>query len=168
MSPRAAWRLERLGFASVSDYEAGKMDWLSYGLPRGGSALLAGDVVDRSVATCDLDAPLGEARTRANDHGDGLCVVVADGDVVMGIVGGEALEGPAERRAEQAMTFGVSTVRPSEDVEALVERMSRAGVDAILVTSSDARLLGVLRRAEAESAARHRSPIARGGAASEG
>lgn len=154
MSPRAAWRLERFGFASVFDYEAGKMDWLSYGLPHDGSARLAGDVVDRSVATCDIDASLGQARSSADEHGDGLCVVVTAGDVVMGMVRGEALDGPAERRVEEAMTFGVSTVRPSEDVEALVERMSRAGVDAILVTSSDARLLGVLRRAEAESALR--------------
>ncbi len=151
MSPRAAWRLERLGFARVSDYEGGKMDWLSYGLPHEGSAVLAGDVLDRSVATCDLDVPLAQARTRAEEHNDGLCVVVTDGDVVMGIVQGAALDGPAERRVEEAMTFGVSTVRPSEDVEALVERMGRADVEAILVTSSDARLLGLLRREDAEA-----------------
>src|SRR5438309_12115020 len=33
MSPRAAWRLESVGFSEVSDYVAGKNDWMSAGLP---------------------------------------------------------------------------------------------------------------------------------------
>ena len=36
MSPRAACRLETLGFAEVYDYVAGKADWLGRGLPREG------------------------------------------------------------------------------------------------------------------------------------
>ncbi len=31
MSPRAACRLETLGFAQVFDYTAGKAEWLAYG-----------------------------------------------------------------------------------------------------------------------------------------
>lgn len=154
MSPRAAWRLERLGFPRVYDYEAGKMDWLSYGLPHEGSALLAGDFVDRSIATCDLDAPLAEAKRRVAEAGAGLCIAVTDGDVVMGIVRGAALEGPDDQRVADAMTFGISTVRPSEDLEALTQRMAGANVETILVTSSDARLMGLLRREQAEEAIR--------------
>jgi hypothetical protein len=33
MSPRAAWRLESIGFTQVYDYAAGKADWGSAGLP---------------------------------------------------------------------------------------------------------------------------------------
>ena len=33
MSPRAAWRLESLGFGDVYDYVAGKVDWMAAGLP---------------------------------------------------------------------------------------------------------------------------------------
>lgn len=154
MSPRAAWRLGRLGFSRVYEYEAGKMDWLSYGLPHEGSALLAGDVLDRSVPTCELDAPLTETRRRAEEHGQGCCVAVTDGNVVMGLLAGSALDGPGERRVEEAMAFGVTTVRPSEDLAGLVERMARANVEAILVTSSDARLLGLLHREEAQEAVR--------------
>ena len=33
MSPRAAWRLESLGFRNVHDYPAGKSDWMAAGLP---------------------------------------------------------------------------------------------------------------------------------------
>ena len=36
MSPRAAWRLESLGFTKVYDYVPGKTDWLAAGLPREG------------------------------------------------------------------------------------------------------------------------------------
>ena len=36
MSPRAACRLETLGFSEVYDYVAGKADWLARGLPREG------------------------------------------------------------------------------------------------------------------------------------
>jgi hypothetical protein len=33
MSPRAAWRLEGLGFERVYDYVPGKADWFASGLP---------------------------------------------------------------------------------------------------------------------------------------
>jgi rhodanese-related sulfurtransferase len=36
MSPRAACRLELLGFTQVYDYVAGKADWLAHGLPTEG------------------------------------------------------------------------------------------------------------------------------------
>jgi rhodanese-related sulfurtransferase len=37
MSPRAAWRLESIGFTEVHDYVAGKADWGSAGLPLEGT-----------------------------------------------------------------------------------------------------------------------------------
>src|SRR6266511_4403171 len=40
MSPRAAWRLESMGFAEVYDYVAGKADWGAAGLPLEGTAWL--------------------------------------------------------------------------------------------------------------------------------
>ena len=47
MSPRAAWRLETLGFEKVFDYVDGRADWLAAGLPTegtGSSLPKAGDV----------------------------------------------------------------------------------------------------------------------------
>jgi hypothetical protein len=38
MSPRAAWRLEALGFTHVYDYAPSKSDWFANGLPREGKA----------------------------------------------------------------------------------------------------------------------------------
>ena len=46
MSPRAAWRLESIGFTRVYDYVAGKADWGSFGLPlQGTKGLRAGEFV---------------------------------------------------------------------------------------------------------------------------
>jgi Mg/Co/Ni transporter MgtE len=149
MSPRAAWRLERLGFPRVYDYVPGKMDWLSFGLPHEGSALLAGEVIDADVPRCHLDERMGEVRTRLGEQA-GFCVAVEDDGVVMGVVQDEGFGADPEARVEDAMAFGVSTIRPSEDVEALLGRMRHAGIEAILVTRSDGRLMGLLRREEAE------------------
>lgn len=152
ISPRAAWRLERLGFPPVYDYVPGKMDWLSFGLPHEGSAILAGDSLRRDIPRCTLDEKLGDVRARLEAHGDTACIAVLEDDIVMGIVQGEALKGSPEERVEDMMEFGVTTVRPSEDLQALTERMRRARVEAIVVTSSDARLLGLLLREDAETA----------------
>ncbi|MCW3841194.1 CBS domain-containing protein [Micromonospora yasonensis] len=159
MSPRAAVRLRRLGFARVYDYPAGKMDWLSYGLPHEGEALLVGDVISRDAPTCRLDERLVDIRRRFDEPD--LCVVLDDG-VVQGVLRGQVLRHPPDQAtAAQAMTVGPTTVRPSEEVEALTARMRHHHVNAIPVTGSDGRLLGILLREEAESAlTRHRQGTA--------
>src|SRR2546427_13136002 len=61
MSPRAAWRLETLGFEQVYDYAAGKADWGAAGLPREGTVASdpsAGDAADPDVPTCSLQDDL--------------------------------------------------------------------------------------------------------------
>src|SRR5258708_17899435 len=68
MSPRAAWRLESLGFAEVYDYTAGKADWLAWGRPREGRTAqvpTVGEVARRDVPTCGLAERVGEAKARA-------------------------------------------------------------------------------------------------------
>jgi rhodanese-related sulfurtransferase len=154
LSPRAAARLRRLGLGRVYDYVVGKMDWLSHGLPYHGQALLAGQVIHQDVPACHLDDRIAGIRRAGLAHAD-LCVVVDDDRVVHGVLDHEALQhGEPDITAEHAMTAGPTTVRPSEQVEALTERMCRAGVVTILVTRSDGRLLGLLVRADAEKADR--------------
>ena len=72
MSPRAAWRLESLGFREVYDYAAGEADWFAGGLPREGRDAAiprAGDVARRDVPTCGLDDRVGEVRERVRSAG---------------------------------------------------------------------------------------------------
>ena len=77
MSPRAAWRLEGLGFERVYDYVPGKADWFASGLP----------------------------------------------------------------------------FRPNKPVEKMLKGMQARGASAVLVTTSDGRLVGLLHRKDVEQLA---------------
>jgi hypothetical protein len=69
MSPRAACRLETLGFEQVYDYAPGKADWLARGLPREGDKAheaRAVDVVRTDVVTCDLGAEIADVRAQVD------------------------------------------------------------------------------------------------------
>src|SRR5579884_1939212 len=152
MSARAAWRLERLGFARVYRYAAGKADWLAAGLPREGKLApfpTAGDALRRDVPTCGPDDLVGEAARRARAAGWRLCVVVGERRVVLGVLRGKALDGDPDRTAEQAMEHGPTTYRPSELLAEAALRLTEADVERVLVTTPEGELLGVLDRAEA-------------------
>ncbi len=150
MSPRAAWRLESLGFTQVYDYGPGKTDWLAAGLPREGEASsipLAGDIV-RDVATCRPYEMLSAVRARLG--GDvATCVVVNDAGIVVGLLRRSQLESEEETIVERVMEPGPTTVRASELLADLVGRMQRARVRRILVTTPEGSLIGMLDREEA-------------------
>ncbi|MGI5287310.1 rhodanese-like domain-containing protein [Nonomuraea polychroma] len=144
LSPRAAHRLERLGFGEVHDYGAGKMDWLAADLPYEGEAHLVSQNVRRDPVTAGLDDPLEELTERILGDPAGLAVVVDADDVVQGVVGPRELKGAdMAGTAEQAMRVGVTTVRPSEQLEPLIQRMDRAKVDHVVVTQADGTLVGL-------------------------
>jgi Mg/Co/Ni transporter MgtE len=155
MSPRAAWRLEALGFGEVYDYEAGKADWGSFGLPLDGRA----DSSTRVASLARVDAPtcsLGEfvaevAQRVANDWQ--ICVVTNDESIVLGLLGRRALRSGEDARVEDAMTAGPSTVRPSARLDAIAKRMRDEDLTRIIVSRSDGVLVGVLRQEDIEATA---------------
>jgi CBS domain-containing protein len=140
MSPRAAWRLEQLGFTEVSDYAGGKMDWLAHGLPFEGDADLVGPHL-RPVPTCRPDELVAAVAERVGAAA--MCVVVTADDVVMGVLDEHALAHHGDARADEVATFGPTTVRPSEERSALEKRMHANHVPRLLVTDPTGRLLGV-------------------------
>ena len=155
MSPRAAWRLESLGFKRVYDYEAGKADWGSTGLPLEGddpSDHRVGAVARSDVPTCQLDERLSEARNRVEQAGWGSCFVINEQHVLLGRLGRRALASKDDLPVEEAMTPGPSTIRPSARLEPIVERMRRQNLAKLPVTTSDGRFVGVLLREDAERA----------------
>jgi Mg/Co/Ni transporter MgtE len=155
MSPRAAWRLETLGFTAVHDYAAGKADWGSAGLPlegTGGSETRVGAHLRRDVPTCVLDEQLADVRARVSAAGWDTCFVVTAEHVVLGRLGRGALARKDDATVEDAMTPGPSTVRPSLELEQAVERMRRQDLTTLPVTTSDGRLFGLLEREAAEYA----------------
>jgi CBS domain-containing protein len=155
MSPRAAWRLESLGFAEVYDYAAGKADWLAWGLPREGSVAQAptiAKVARRDVPTCGLADRVAEAKARAQAAGFDACVVVNERRIVLGLLRSQELDTDPAATAEQVMRAGPTTYRPNVLAREAGAHMRERRVDALLVTTPDGTLVGLVRREDAEDA----------------
>ena len=153
MSERAAWRLESLGFSRVYHYAPGKDGWLAMGLPTEGpdaATPRAGEVADRDAPTCAVHDRLGDVRDRLRAAGETSCIVVDDQRVILGRVRGESLESDPEQTVEAVMEAGPTTVRPSEPLAALIERMQKRKARSIVVSTAGGVLVGVLRREDGE------------------
>jgi Mg/Co/Ni transporter MgtE len=155
MSPRAAARLEALGFAEVYDYVAGKADWASFGLPIEGehdSSTRVGAHLRTDVPACGPNDRMRKVRERVRAHGWDTCFVTNEHGVVVGRLGRTALTSDDDVGVEEAMTLGPSTVRPSLELEKAAERMRNQNLTRLPVTRSDGVLVGVVRRDDAEQA----------------
>ncbi|HUF39536.1 MAG TPA: CBS domain-containing protein [Anaerolineales bacterium] len=153
MSPRAAVRLETLGFSQVFDYAAGKMDWAAMGLPLEGKAAAtprAGDLARRDVPTCRLEDRLADVQARVQEAGWEMCVVTDETGVVLGRMRKRALAQNPDAIVEEIMEEGPTTIRPNTELEGITRRMQARKVGSILVTKLDGRLVGVLFRQDAE------------------
>jgi predicted transcriptional regulator len=154
MSPRAAWRLESLGFSDVYDYVAGEADWYASGLPMEGtlaSVTRAGDLARPDVPTCQLGEPLETAMDRSCGTGWDACVVVHDERIVLGLLRCHDVPDSSQGTVEQHMESGPSTYRPDATLEQPLAYMRRHNVESVLVTTSDGRLSGLLMRADVDA-----------------
>jgi len=134
----------------------GKLDWLAAGLPTEGTMAgrrRAGDVARKDVPTCRLDEPIGEVRERVRDAGWDACVVVNDERVVLGLLREAELEKGRDESIERVMRPGPSTFRPHVPIEEMAHFMMEHDLPTAPVTSSDGRLVGLLRREDAISVA---------------
>ncbi|MBI3966396.1 MAG: CBS domain-containing protein [Chloroflexi bacterium] len=157
MSPRAAWRLETLGFSAVYDYEAGKVDWFGAGLPREGkrsAGPYALDVTVTDVPTCRLTDRVGDVRPRVRAAGWRICPVVNDEQIVLGLLREKELDSDPEAVVELVMRPGPSTFRPNLPVGELIEYLGKFEMAEAVITSSDGKLIGLLRCVDAERSAR--------------
>jgi len=153
LSPRAAWRLDSLGFTHVFDYVAGKVDCLASGLPtegRGAQALRAKDGVQRDLPSCYISDRLGDVQMRVQAEGTDGCVVLNVTGVVLGYLRGDALGADPEMTVEKAMDPGPTTIRPYVPLAEVAEYLQNRDLDSILVTTADGQLVGMLHRQEAE------------------
>jgi rhodanese-related sulfurtransferase len=141
LSPRAAWRLEHLGFSDAFDYAVSKMDWLARGRDYEGTADLVTRHLDRDVARCTPATPLDEVRAAVGRAG--ICVVTNEAGIVFGAVDAKTLSSREGSTAEGVMRPGVSTVRPSEERDKLDERLTSHKIERIVVTDLEGKLLGL-------------------------
>ena len=147
MSPRAAWRLESLGFGEVYDYVDGKLDWMAAGLPtEGTNAELprAGNTARSDVPTCGLKERLGDVRERVAAQGWDAAVVVNEEHVVLGLLRSKELAGEADQLIEQAMRPAPSTFRPFVSLHEMAHFMIDHKLDSSPITTSDGHLVGLL------------------------
>lgn len=72
--------------------------------------------------------------------------------VSFGRIGRRAIRGREDVTAEEAMTPGPSTIRPSARLGEIVERMRRQNLSSLPVTTSDGRLVGLLTLRDAQAA----------------
>ena len=151
MSPRAAARLDSLGFEQVYDYAPSKVDYLARGLPTEGEKAgerRAIDVLRDDVVRCRLADSAEEVRARIEASPDGFAIVVGEDQTVLGRVRGSALGDAEGRSAEQVMEPGPSTIRADVRTAALRERMEAGVLTIALVTTPDGTLLGVVRHSD--------------------
>ena len=127
----------------------GKMDWLAYGLPvekkPGGPPMLI-ERIERQVPTCGLKDSLREAKQRADKSGSRICAVVNDRSIVLGLLREDRWKTDLDVPAETVMESGPTTLRPSFPAKEAAELLSKRNQDAILVTCSDGKLIGMFKR----------------------
>jgi CBS domain-containing protein len=157
MSPRAACRLETLGFAEVYDYVAGKADWLAHGLDVEGAGAgrpTVGRLARNDVVTCSPTEAVGDVRARVEASPYRFALVVSEGGVLLGRLRRAALQGEPERIAEEAMEPGPSTVRPDTAPDELAERLRSRDLRIALVTTPEGILIGIVVRENLEQSTR--------------
>jgi predicted transcriptional regulator len=133
----------------VYDYQAGIQDWIGAGLPTEGTSAQRprlADVARRDVPVCSLGERLGDVRDRAVAAGWDACVVVSPQRVVLGLLRARELNADPELPAERAMRPGPSTYRPSVSVAEMRGIMADRDLESSPVTTSDGRLVGLVRR----------------------
>lgn len=155
MSPRAACRLETLGFEQVYDYVPGKVDWLARGLPTEGEnadqprvcALARDDVV-----TCSLDTPIDEIADKIAASPYGFALVLTANRTLLGRLRRSKLVGvDSWTPAEEVMDPGPSTVRADLSVDELRKRLDDRDLKSALVSTPEGKLIGVVTRAALDS-----------------
>ncbi|MDQ6727734.1 MAG: hypothetical protein M3066_16445 [Actinomycetota bacterium] len=156
MSPRAAWRLESLGFGEVYDYVGSKMEWIGDGLPFEGTLAdqpRLSTVADPAVPTCELDETVADVRRRLGAW-DIALAVRGPGRVVVGLVRAEALGLEDGRTVADVMQEGPSTYRPHVSAAEMSGNLKGSPAPFVVVTTISGRLVGVARPDAIHAAAR--------------
>ena len=116
----------------------------------------AGTVARADAPTCRLDERVGDVRARVERSGWDACVVVNDEAVVLGLLRSAELSRGADAVVEDVMRPGPSTFRPFVPIEEMAAFMIEHELESSPVTTSDGRLVGLLRREDAARAAHER------------
>ncbi|MCP3785113.1 CBS domain-containing protein [Micromonospora sp. A3M-1-15] len=149
MSPRAACRLEALGFTDVYDYAAGKVDWLAHNLPIGGASASAPTVGSRlrhDVPTAGPEEALSAVRARVDASPYRFAVVVAGDRTLLGRLRHAALDAAPGTTAQEVMESGPSTLRPHLALAGAESHLRAHHLTYAIITDPGGHLLGTVHR----------------------
>jgi len=156
MSPRAARRLDTLGFTEVYDYVPGKVDWRAHGLPVEGEFAdvpTAGGLARDDIVTCGLADSVGAVREQVGASAYSFALITTDDHILLGRLRGSVVrDAPAEATAEAVMEPGPSTVRADTLARDLAERLAKRDLKTAIVSTPEGRLIGVVWRSDLEAA----------------
>ena len=114
---------------------------------------LEGLVARRDVPTCTPVEKFGAVRERVWKAGWDRCVVINRERIVLGLLREKELSSDPKSPVEEVMRYGPATFRPNEPVGKMLKGMQARGASAVLVTTSDGRLVGLLYREDVEQLA---------------
>jgi CBS domain-containing protein len=156
MAPRAAARLETLGFTRVYEYTPGKVDWLAAGLRAVGTETTAPtveDVIRADVPRFKPDDRLDSIAGRLHASGQDWGAIVDDGGVLLGRIRVDRIadhDDPGQPVAE-VMEEGPATYRPNVPLQELLDRMREKEFGQAFVTDPDGKLLGLITQEDIEA-----------------
>jgi CBS domain-containing protein len=116
-------------------------------LPRDGEKAVdrrAVDFVRTDAVTCGRHEPIAAVRQRVDGSPYGFAFVISDGGVLLGRLRRPVLEGESDRRAEEVMEPGPSTVRPDTPAAELHERLESRKLRTAVLSDPDGMLLGIV------------------------
>jgi CBS domain-containing protein len=148
MAPRAAARLESLGFEKVYEYKAGKEDWRAAGLASEGrwaAAPTVASVIRRDVPRFGLEDRAGAILDSLRAGGWEWAAIVNRAGILLGRVRARDLADP-DATAAALMEEGPSTYRLDVRLDELLMRMQDRRFDMAFVTDPDGRLKGLVTR----------------------
>jgi Mg/Co/Ni transporter MgtE len=150
MSPRAAWRLEELGFPDVAHYPGGVADWMASGLPIEGTKandLYAAAIAREDVPTCGPRETIAQVRERLADSEWTTCYVVNEERILLGRLRPTDLrDADPDALSEDVMDPGPVTYRPDFQADQLLDVMEQRDIEVLPVTTSQGRLIGAVRQ----------------------
>ena len=138
-----------MGFTEIYDFVDGKIEWMVHGLPvegKGPHFAMAVEVATKDgVQTCVLGSTVKDSSAAMEKGGESFCLVLNDEGIVLGRLRKNHLDPDSDELVETVMETGPTTVRPTEPAKALLERMEKRNVSAIVVTTKKGQLMGVTR-----------------------
>ncbi len=144
LSSRGTALLEAYGFTDVYDYDDSKVAWMGAGLPVEGTIAASNraGAIARTIPTCTIDEDMGDVADRFEN--DGLCAVVDDEQIVLGIVRQDAVALGGTTPVRAVMQPAPPSVRPNVIASDLADDMDHDHRSFVLVSTSHGRLIGFI------------------------